>query len=151
VIVVVGGTSRKSGKTSAVCEIIAATTQANWIAVKITPHEHGASLETPIVIRETTSGGQSDTARFLQAGARQAWWVRASPRQISDAMRGIPEGNRIVESNAAAAALPADLFFFVIDPNADEWKLSARHIDRADLILSSSRTSIAISMVQAKL
>src|SRR5690606_5314895 len=125
------GTSRKSGKTTLVCEIISATPGASWIAVKITPHGHGRELTSPIAMKETEAGADSDTARFLKSGAREAWWIRAGPDQIPDVLEGLPRGNRIIESNAAAGIVPSDLLIFVVDPDAGEWKLSANHIRHA--------------------
>jgi hypothetical protein len=151
VIVVVGGSGSKSGKTAVLCRIIAATVEAHWLAVKITPHGHGVALDQAVITEEPNAGPQSDTARFLQAGACRAWWVRCAAEQIPGALRYIPEGNRIIESNTVLDTLKPDLFFFVEDPSASNWKLSARHITRADLIVKAGAADDAIELVRARL
>ena len=55
-IVVVGGSSRKVGKTTVMCEIISATREAAWTALKISPHDH-------------QHGHFGDTDRYTAAGA----------------------------------------------------------------------------------
>ena len=127
--VVVGGQARKVGKTTAVCDIIAATREANWTAVKITAHDHGADLSQPVVHEETQRGSDTDTARYLAAGAARALWIRAQPADLADVL---PQhgGNIIYESNAIIDVLTPDLFLFI---TGEGWKDSAtRAIDRAD-------------------
>src|SRR4051812_43485190 len=82
--------SRNVGKTSVVAGIIAALPQMNWTAAKITQFGHGvcsvsaepcecALNETEhswSVDEEFDRGGESDTSRFLLAGAKKVLWVR---------------------------------------------------------------------------
>ncbi len=104
-VIAVGGNSRKAGKTSVICSLILALPEANWTAVKITPHAHPGS-----------QGG--DTARFLAAGAKRALVLASAPA-------GWPEGNVIVESGSAGEV---DLCLLVLDTTAPEFKASARAI-----------------------
>jgi hypothetical protein len=69
-IIVVGGSTRGAGKTTLVCGLIAALPEFSWTAVKITRHEHG--YPTPIW-EETQPGDDTDTARYLAAGAKRAF------------------------------------------------------------------------------
>jgi hypothetical protein len=69
-IIVVGGSSRGAGKTSLVCGLIAALPEFRWNAVKITAHDHGHP--TPIW-EENEPGEETDTARYLAAGAARAF------------------------------------------------------------------------------
>jgi hypothetical protein len=71
-IIVVGGSSRGAGKTTLVCGLIAALPDFRWTAVKITTHDHGR--HTPIW-EETQPGEETDTARYLAAGAARAFLV----------------------------------------------------------------------------
>lgn len=71
-IIVVGGGGRGAGKTALVCGLIRALREIEWTAVKITTHEHGKA--TPIW-EEATLGQETDTARYLAAGARRALLV----------------------------------------------------------------------------
>ena len=74
-----GGSSRKAGKTTVICEIIAATREAEWTAIKISPHDHEPSLH-------------GDTERYLDAGAARASILQEYPADTYS-------GNIIVESN----------------------------------------------------
>ena len=119
-IVVVGGQARKVGKTRAVCDIVAATREARWIAIKVSPHEHGPTD------RET------DTDRYVAAGAAEALLVRKVPVLPTDR-------NVIIESNAALESVEPDLFVLVTDPAVPEWKESARRvIERADYVVNGA-------------
>jgi hypothetical protein len=69
-IIVVGGSTRGVGKTTLVCGLIAALPEFHWTAVKITTHDHGRL--SPIW-EETLPGEETDTARYLAAGAARAF------------------------------------------------------------------------------
>lgn len=113
-IIVVGGSARKAGKTTVVCEIIAATQEARWNAVKISPHRHELHP-------------RGDTERYAEAGAAHAMLV-----QGSDAL--ILSGNTIIESNSILDKIEPDLFVFV--DGGGEWKPSAQHhASKADCVL----------------
>jgi hypothetical protein len=73
-IIVVGGSGRNVGKTSLVCGLIAALPELEWTAVKITSHVHN---ERDAVWEETAAGQNTDTARYLAAGARRAFLLTA--------------------------------------------------------------------------
>ena len=111
---IVAGLGRQSGKTTAVCNIIAATRSAHWTAVKVTPHGHGVDITEPIVLREPEAGPDADTRRYLAAGAERAFWVRCKPADIAHAVAPLMSGNVVLESNSAAGVVPADLILFVI-------------------------------------
>lgn len=69
-IAVVGGTGRRVGKTALACGVIAALPDLEWVAVKITSHEHW-TVEP--IWEESEPGEETDTARYLAAGARRAF------------------------------------------------------------------------------
>jgi hypothetical protein len=114
VFLVVGGQSRKVGKTSVVSGLIRATAQLSWTAVKIAGHRH---FEEP---------GQGDTARFLEAGAARALLLGPSFARM-EALIETGE-NVICESNRAGGNLRPDCRLLVIDPSREEWKESARRL-----------------------
>jgi molybdopterin-guanine dinucleotide biosynthesis protein len=111
--VIVAGHGRKSGKTTAVCEIIAATQDAGWTAMKVTAHGHGTDLTEPVVGEEHETGTAKDTARYLAAGAKRALWIRCRQTDIGRAVTPLLEGNVIIESNSAVGIIPADLIVFI--------------------------------------
>jgi hypothetical protein len=110
-IIVVGGSGRGAGKTALICGLIRALPQAKWIAVKITSHDH--SKAAPIW-EETTPGQESDTARYLAAGARRALLVSAPDETLGSIVQQILEGHGsqdavIFESNRVLRYLRPDL------------------------------------------
>jgi hypothetical protein len=130
VIVVVGGSSRKAGKTAVVCEIIAATREAKWTAVKVTPHSHDLS---PF----------GDTERYAGSGAARALLVRAL-------LPGELAGNVIIESNSVLDVITPDLFIFVAGDG--DWKASAeRHAAKAHYIVHGHATPELIDDIKARL
>lgn len=132
-VLVVGGQSRKVGKTSVVAGIIRALVWAEWTAVKITHHHahSGWALE-----RESSASG--DSGRYLAAGARESWCLRSSPACLAQAMPGLRDvlsasRNSVIESNSLLDHLTPDLYLLVLDPASSDIKESAlRHYARAD-------------------
>lgn len=109
-IVVVGGSGKDVGKTALVCAVISALREFGWTAVKITGHDYPDSEQSFLpgaVIREETSAGQeTDTGRYLAAGARRALLVTRvgdevpiqEIRRAAGADRNVIfESNRIVD------------------------------------------------------
>lgn len=125
--VVVGGSSRKAGKTTVICEIIAATRGACWTAVKISSHDH-------------EPGAFGDTERYLAAGAAHAAIFDGYPA-------GRFAGNIIVESNSVMETLAPDLFIFV--DGGGEWKPSAaRHAAKAQYMVAGHATPELIERIE---
>jgi hypothetical protein len=139
-IVVIGGQSRNVGKTSVAAGLIAALPQYRWTAFKISQHRHGAHADWSIS-EETDHEGDSDSARFLRAGAERAWLVRAEPGRLGDAMPALQvkiaeAQNAILESNSVLEFLQPDLFLMVVDATVEDCKASAtRFIARADGVI----------------
>jgi hypothetical protein len=69
-IIVVGGSSQGAGKTSLVCGLIIALPEFRWTAIKITTHDHGQPRP---IWEEAHPGQQTDTGRYLAAGAARAF------------------------------------------------------------------------------
>ena len=108
-VVVIGGQSRKVGKTSVVCGLIAALPEMRWTAIKLTQHEPFepvAGLPPSILLREENdSNSGTDSSRYLAAGAERAFWVRVPPGHLGAQMPKIHElisgaENTILESNS---------------------------------------------------
>jgi hypothetical protein len=155
-IVVIGGHSRSVGKTSVVAGLIAALPARRWTALKITQYGHGVCSangescdcatddHTFAVSEEKDRSGESDTSRFLVAGAAHSWWVRTQQGRLAEAMpriRQILAGaeNAIIESNSILRFLKPDLYLTVLDPATLDFKASAQtFLDRADAVLLHS-------------
>lgn len=147
--IVVAGQTRKAGKSRAVCDIIAATPEARWTAVKLTSHEHGADLSRPVAIQEREANEETDTGRYLHAGAARAIWIRCRAEDIANALAPMIAGNVIVESNSAAGVIAADLVVFIAAADEAEWKPSAeRAASLASVIVHGRITEDVLSRVR---
>jgi hypothetical protein len=162
-IVVIGGHSRNVGKTSVVAGIISALPQMNWTAAKITQFGHGvcsvsaepcecALNETEhswSVDEEFDRSGESDTSRFLLAGAKKVLWVRTKQGMLAEAMPALRQEiaaaeNVILESNSVMKFLRPDLYLTVLDYANADFKASAlEFLDRADAVLLHSDNGLA--------
>jgi hypothetical protein len=153
---VIGGHTRSVGKTSVVAGIIAALPECRWTALKITQYGHGicsangeacdcvTADHSLAVSEEKDRSGESDTSRFLVAGADRSWWVRTQQGQLAEAMPRIRKilatsQNAIIESNSILRFLKPDLYLTVLDPQVADFKASAQtFLDRADAVLLHS-------------
>jgi len=152
-IVVIGGHSRSVGKTSVVAGLISALPDFHWTALKITQYGHGICSANGeacdcatadhawAVSEERKRDGESDTSRFLVAGAEHSWWVRTEQGRLAEAMprvRQILSGtqNVIIESNSVLRFVKPDLYLTVLDPQTADFKTSAQtFLDRADAVI----------------
>ena len=152
-IVVIGGHSRSVGKTSVVAGLISALPEFHWTALKITQYGHGICSANGkacdcatadhawAVSEERNRDGESDSSRFLVAGAEHSWWVRTEQGRLAEAMprvRQILAGteNAIIESNSLVRFLKPELYLTVLDPQTADFKTSAQtFLDRADAVL----------------
>src|SRR5690242_16831504 len=150
-LVVVGGHSRSVGKTSVVAGLIAALPEMCWTAVKITQYGHGICSadgapcdcatddHSWAITEEKDRSGESDTSRFLVAGAEKSWWVRTRQGMLAEAMPALRErlvGNVIMESNSVMKFVRPDLYLTVLDSQNADFKRSAlEFLDRATAVL----------------
>ena len=167
-LVVVGGHSRSVGKTSVVAGLISALREFDWTAVKITQYGHGVCSANGepcdcatddhswAISEEHDRSGESDTSRFLLAGAPRALWVRTEQGRLAEAIPALRqrlEGARnvIVESNSVLKFLRPDLYLTVLDPATADFKNSAREfLDRADGVLLHETAESAWQAVSLK-
>jgi hypothetical protein len=152
-LVVIGGHSRSVGKTSVVAGLISALPEFQWTAAKITQYGHGVCSANGeacdcatgdhswAISEERDRSGESDTSRFLVAGAAKVYWVRTEQGRLAEAMptlrRRLEEArNVILESNSVLKFVRPDLFLTVLDPATADFKNSAREfLDRADAVI----------------
>jgi hypothetical protein len=168
-IVVVGGHSRSVGKTSVVAGLIAALPEFQWTAFKITQYGHGICSQNGeschcatddhswAISEEKDRTADSDTSRFLAAGAARAWWVRTEQGRLAEALPTIRRKlkdaqNAILESNSILKFVKPDLYLTVLDPATSDFKRSAQEfLDRADgIILHEANGEHAWSGVSLK-
>ena len=152
-IVVIGGHSRNVGKTSVVEGLIRALPELRWTAFKITQYGHGmcsangepCDCETAdhqvAVSEERDRSGETDSSRYLVAGAERALWVRTRTGDLASAIPRVRReleqaDNAIIESNSILRFLRPDVYLSVLDPSVVDFKNSSRlYLDRADGVL----------------
>lgn len=156
-IIVVGGHTRSIGKTQLVCDLIAALPNENWIAGKITQYGHGvcaqngqdcdcAPDEHVCALSWEQRANETDSGRFLAAGARRSFWLRTKQGFLAEGMpllrNALHElerepgwsgaGRVILESNTLLQFLKPSLYVMVLDPSKPDFKESAKvQMDRA--------------------
>ena len=155
-MIVVGGHTRSIGKTQLVCDLIAAFPQENWIAGKITQYGHGvcaqngencdcAPDEHVCAISWEKRPSDTDSGRFLAAGARRSFWLRTKQGFLAEGMPLLRKalddqqdndqgatGHIILESNTLLQFLRPSLYLVVLDSSKSDFKDSARlQLDRA--------------------
>jgi len=155
-VIVVGGHTRSIGKTQLVCDLIAAFPNENWIAGKITQYGHGVCAQNGencdcapddhvCAISWEKRANETDSGRFLAAGARRSFWLRTKQGFLAEGMPLLREAlhdsendNRstparvILESNTLLQFLKPSLYLMVLDPSKADFKDSAKlQMDRA--------------------
>ena len=152
-IVVIGGHARNVGKTSVVAGLISALSEFDWTAVKITQYGHGICSadgkacdcatgdHSWAIAEEHGHSGESDTSRFLVAGALRAFWVRTEQGRLAEAMPTLRQKiesaeNVILESNSVLKFLRPDVYLLVLNPATADFKTSAREfLDQASAVI----------------
>jgi hypothetical protein len=165
----IGGHSRSVGKTSVVAGLITALPEFHWTAAKITQYGHGVCSADGepcdcatadhawAITEEKDRAADTDTSRFLTAGAEKVFWVRTEQGRLAEAMPAFRQRiagaqNLILESNSILKFLRPDLYLTVLDPVTADFKSSARQfLDRADaVILHETQTTPAWESVSLK-
>src|SRR5712691_7162382 len=167
-LIVIGGHSRNVGKTSVVAGLIGALPECNWTALKITQYGHGVCSKDGqpchcatddhswAISEELDRSGESDTSRFLAAGAARAWWVRTEQGRLAEAMPALrgklaESENAILESNSILRFLRPDLYLTVLDPATADFKKSAQEfLDRADAVILHQSAQIVWQGISLK-
>lgn len=143
-IVVVGGSTKDVGKTALVCAIISAFRDFDWTAVKITAHDHIAdtvhdAVSNPAIREERIAGGDTDTSRYLAAGARRALLVTRSRSQvpIEEIQRALgSDRNVIYESNRIVDAIKPDVCLAFMAEDGKTKASFERLLRGADVVVS---------------
>jgi len=144
-----------------VAGLIAALPEYKWTALKITQYGHGICSQngeschcatddhTWAISEEEDRSGDSDTSRFLVAGAERAWWIRTEQGRLAEAMPAIrrrlsESSNVILESNSILKFVRPDLYLTVLDPATADFKRSAQEfLDFADAVILNGAANAA--------
>ncbi|MFN7997486.1 MAG: hypothetical protein U0Q18_27965 [Bryobacteraceae bacterium] len=160
-LVLVGGHTRNIGKTSVAAGLIRTVPEGNWSAMKITQFGHGICSASGKAcgcclapdhlfdVTEEREPNNSDSGRFLEAGARRSYWVRTALGQLGAALPTIHKlfdqsSNFVVESNSLVEFLRPDLYLMVLDFEKEDFKASSlRLLNRADacVVIQNTRSA----------
>lgn len=159
-LVVVGGHSRNIGKTAVTAGLIRKLRRRNWAAVKVTQYGHGicssegdpcgcapdsGDMEHPFALSEEYEPSDTDSGRFLAAGAHRSFWLRTPAGQLAGAdatIRKIVQQNAnvIMESNSVLELVQPDVFLMLLDFGCEDFKPSSlQFMDRADAFVVIDR------------
>jgi hypothetical protein len=156
-LVVVGGHSRNIGKTSAVAGLIRKLKDRKWTAVKITQYGNGVCSHhssacgcepepgEPFALSEEYEPNDTDTGRFLAAGAQRSFWLRVPsgelPRAAGTVQKILGQSeNVIIESNSVVEFTQPEVFLMLLDFSCQDFKASSiRFMDRADAFVVIDR------------
>ena len=158
-LVVVGGHSRNIGKTSVVAGLIRRLKDRKWTAIKITQYGHGVcsqdggscecstgtDVDHPFALTEEYEASDTDSGRFLAAGAERSFWLRTPAGELAKAagtvQKLLKQGeNVIVESNSVMELVQPDVFLMLLDFACEDFKASSlRYMDRADAFVVIDR------------
>jgi len=153
-ILVVGGISRKVGKTSLIEAILRAFPERQWTAVKVSSHLHdiraGCRLIAHVPLmghnaqadnsdfrlwEETVAHSATDTGRFLAAGASRSLLLEADDSCLPDAVKYLlnvlVKGSAewiICETTRAAELLGPRLFLLAAGKDERVWKESTHRV-----------------------
>lgn len=152
--IVVGGQSRKTGKTSVAAGLISAFREHSWTAVKVSAH--GGDPHAPFpgtgvppalhqtgieIYEETVRDGKSDSSRYLVAGAARSFWIKVRSDHLGELMPHLDPilkitPFRMIESNAVLNYLRPDLYVMVFNCRVEDFKESAKAtLSRADALV----------------
>jgi hypothetical protein len=139
--IVVGGHSRKVGKTAVTAGLIHAFRELPWTALKISTHGHseipmpqnGRKDDSFRIYEETDRSATSDSSRFLAAGACRSFWMQTRGDLADDSLAEILpvlQSNPFVmiESNRILRLIRPDLFIMVLRYDVADFKESARRV-----------------------
>jgi hypothetical protein len=182
-VIVVGGHTRSIGKTQLVCDLIAALPDAQWIAGKITQYGHGVCAQNGencdcapdehicAISWERRVDTGTDSARFLAAGARRAFWLRTKQGFLAEGMPLLREALHEAEDDAPSKATPRSLilesntllqfwkpalYLMVVNPVKSDFKESARlQLGRASAFVlrdtrSAAWTEVPVHLLRGK-
>jgi len=159
-LVVVGGHSRNIGKTAVAAGLIRKLRRLRWTAVKVTQYGHGicssegkacgcaadaGGAEHPFALSEEYEPNDTDSGRFLAAGAQRSFWLRTPAGELACAAATIQKilaqnANVMMESNSVLELVRPDVFLMLLDFGCEDFKPSSlRFMDRADAFVVIDR------------
>ena len=133
-MIVVSGGGKNVGKTSLICGLLRALSEFEWVAVKIAGHDHG---KAEALFEEKAAGEETDTARFLAAGARRVFLLTAEGTELGEALKALEsatgtDAHLIFESNRVLDWIEPTVHLAVGDAASEQKRTFARIEHRID-------------------
>ena len=120
----IGGSSQNVGKTTFIIDLLKEySSKHEIIAIKTSCHFHGildtdiiiANTENFVIVKETITNSGKDTARMLEAGASEVYFIQAKDKFIAEAYNFLQKKiNNKINNNAMMVCESASLRNFVI-------------------------------------
>jgi hypothetical protein len=159
-LIVVGGQAKDVGKTTLICNVIRQFPDLRWLAIKFSPHHHLSDDCTLLakdsrwsIWEQLPASHDSDTARFLTAGAARALLVLHQEDSICQVCSRLKQElatdeHAIVESSQSDSALKPDLSLLIVDSANEDFKVSAtKQLATADALIARGTTTAKITRV----
>lgn len=158
-MLLIGSTTKGAGKTTLACDIIRLFCKTKDItAVKITPlDESSLSPDDLLIIEEKNATADTDSSRFLKAGAKKAFWLKVkkdSLHKVYDALLKLISPNSIIvcESTSLRKIIEPGLFLIVKRKQETNLKTSAADVfNLADRIVTFDGENFDINLDEIKL
>ena len=156
-VIVVGGSGKDVGKTALMCAVIAALRELDWTAVKISGHDYEPECSEQIlevkIWEETRAGTDTDTARYLAAGARRALLVSRTGAQVpvEDIQRAVgADRNVIYESNRIVDVIKPDVCLALVAEHAKTKASFVRLLRVADAVVNVGEAADEVPTVSCR-
>lgn len=148
-LLLIGGSSQNVGKTTLVIDLLKKYSLENEIvAIKTSCHFHGI-LDTDIVIannneftivKETTTNTGKDSARMLEAGANEVYFIQAKDEFIGEAYKYLLEligSNKLIVCETASLRkyLIPKIFIALVGNINEELSENKQILKKADLFI----------------
>jgi molybdopterin-guanine dinucleotide biosynthesis protein len=154
-IVVVGGSGKDVGKTALMCAVIAALREFEWTAVKITGHDYepagaavsGAATIDKTIWEESLAGEETDTGRYLAAGARRALLVARHGRDVpmKEIQNALGEDRNVIfESNRIIDLVRPDVCLALMGAASEMKPSFERLLAAADAVVSVEGAAVGV-------
>lgn len=158
-MLLIGSTTKGAGKTKLACDIIRLFCKTEDItAIKITPvDEPSLSPDDFLPIEEKNATANTDSSRFLKAGAKKAFWLKVQKDSLQkgfDSLLKLIGSNSIIvcESTSLRRIVEPELFLIVKRSEETNLKHSAAAvIEFADRIVTFDGENFDINLDEVKL
>jgi len=158
-MLLVGSTTKGAGKTMLACDIIRLFCKTEDItAIKITPTDEPLlSKDGFLITKEKNKTANTDSSRFLKAGAKRAFWLKVRKDSLQKGFDSLlkvigPHSIIVCESTSLRKIVVPGLFFIIKRSKETNLKPSAADVfNFADRIVIFDGENFDINLDEIKL